>query len=413
MKRIGYILLSALMIFLLIGVIYIGVMGVLRGYPVGVNSIVANPTWKKVTLIQEKSVETIASKTLAVVQEQLKYEEQMAEQIDAWMAEMTLEQKLAQMMILTNENDITASNLMKYQPGGIIFFEVDFKGKTIEMVKTRVETLQSYMKIPLFVGVDEEGGEVSRLKTLAEKDMPDFLGARELYVKGLEAVQEDTKTKMQYLKATGVNMNFAPVADVVDAKNSYMYNRSASGSAKEVSEYVETVLEVMEQEEIIGCMKHFPGYGNNVNTHDGLAKDNRSLEEYVDRDLLPFQAGIEAGVDMIMVSHIIMTKVDADNPASLSQKVHDLLRKDMGFQGVIIADDLNMQAILKSRTIAEATADAFLAGNDMVFSANFAASMNGAKTAVEKGELTEAQIDDSVRRVLRMKIENDLLEIKK
>lgn len=412
MKRIVYILLYALMTGMLFGVIYIGVIGVLQSFPVGANMLCAKPLWKNVMLSQEKTIKEYSQKSIDSVQERLAYEKQIAKEIDVWIEQMTLEQKLAQMMILTNENDITAANLQRYQPGGVIFFEVDFKGKTIETVKNRVDTLQSYMKLPLLVGVDEEGGDVSRLKTLAEKDVPDFLGARELYAKGLAAVQEDTKEKMQYLKATGMNVNFAPVVDVVDNRSSYMYSRSASGDEQEVSEYAKTVLEVMQQEQVIGCMKHFPGYGNNVNTHNGLAKDNRSLQEYEEKDLVPFYTGIEAGVDMIMVSHIILEKVDAKKPASLSAKVHKLLRQDMGYQGVIVADDLNMQAILKDMTIAQATGEAFLAGNDMVFSADFAASMQGAKAAVEMGTLTEEQIEESLRRVLRLKIANGLLEIK-
>ena len=411
MKRIGKVLLGVIILLGYMGVICFGVMLVIedekKGSPVFVSQAIRGEAVES----QWKQMQQPLEKVSRWLEEEILYEEKLSSSIENMIADMTLEQKLAQMMILTNENDITAANLQTYQPGGIIFFEVDFRGKSMETVRNRVDTLQSYMNTPLLVGVDEEGGVVSRLKTLAETNLPDFQGARKLYQTGVDAVKQDTETKMQYLTAMGINLNFAPVADVVSEKSSYMYTRSASGEAIEVSEYVETVLKTMNEMEVMGCIKHFPGYGNNVNTHDELAKDTRSLSEYEESDFLPFEKGIETGVDMIMVSHIVMESVDESNPASLSPTVHDILREDFSFRGVIIADDLNMQAILKTMTIETATAKAFVAGNDMIFSADFAASMRGGKKAVEQGDLSEEQINESVERILRMKIENGLIEM--
>lgn len=411
MKRVGQILLGVCMTLIFVGIIYTGIMVVLSDVQQANKVSLSQPLWGKDVKNNENRLKKLTSEASIIIEQEKVQERRLTRYVQTLMDEMSMDQKLAQMMILTNEDDIMESNLTIYQPGGIIFFEVDFRGKKIATVRDRVDTLQSYVQIPLFVGVDEEGGEVSRLKTLAETDMPDFEGARVLSKQGMDAVKKDTEVKMQYLKELGVNLNFAPVADVVENQNSYMYLRSASGEATVVAEYVETVLSVMQDNQVIGCVKHFPGYGDNVNTHEGLALDDKPLSEYQKKDFVPFQAGIDEGVDMIMVSHIIMNSVDRDNPASLSAKVHDVLRNDMFYKGVMIADDLNMQAILKTMTIEEATAKAFVAGNDMIFSANFAASMKGARRAVEDGKLTEERVDESVSRILRMKIENGLIDI--
>lgn len=411
MERIRKVLLITIILLAYIGVVCFGVMLVIRDTELGRSMLVSHNTLGESVDSQRRQLQQPIEDTLEWIVQETAEEKEVSQYIEKKLEEMTMEQKLAQMMILTNEHDIIASNLQTYQPGGIIFFEVDFSGKTMEQVGSRIDTLQSYMQIPLFVGVDEEGGAVSRLKTLAEPNVPAFKGARTLATEGKEAVEEDTVQKMQYLKEMGLNLNFAPVADIVNSHSSYMYERSAGGDAETVSEYVETVLSVMQEQQVMGCIKHFPGYGDNVNTHDGLAHDGRSLAEYKEKDFLPFQAGIKAGVDMVMVSHIIMESVDKENPASLSLSVHDILREDFGFDGVVIADDLNMQAILKTMTIEEATAKAFLAGNDMIFSADFSASMKGASNAVNQGLLTEEQVNESVSRILRMKIKNGLIAL--
>lgn len=328
--------------------------------------------------------------------------------VKVWIERMTLEQKLAQMMILTSTSDITEANLSTYQPGGVIFFGADFEGKSISSVRARVDALQSYVNLPLLVGVDEEGGTVSRLRYLDEPDVPKFRGARELYSAGIDEVKSETKKKVEVLKELGINLNFNPVADTVADTESYMYDRSASGDPNEAGEYVETVVSVMNAGNMGTCIKHFPGYGNNVNTHDTFARDSRALSEYEEGDFIPFKKGIEAGTDMIMVSHIVMESVDSENPSSLSPEVHRIIRENLGYEGVILTDDLNMGAIQNDMTMTEATTKAFAAGNDMIFSADFAASLEGAKSAVASGAVSEEQINASVERILKMKLNRNL-----
>ena len=190
-----------------------------------------------------------------------------------------------------------------------------------------------------------------------------------------------------------------------------MYERSASGKPEEVADYVETVVEIMEQEHMGCCLKHFPGYGENANTHYLYTVDGKELSAYRDIDFVPFERGIAAGADMVMVSHIVMEAVDKEKPASLSPAVHTLLREELDFEGVIMADDLNMQAILSRMTLEEAAAEALVAGNDMMFSADFQITMQGGRKAVEEGRLLVQQIDDAVTRILKMKAEQGLLAV--
>lgn len=345
-------------------------------------------------------------------------EEQRAQQkreafLNGCIREMTLEEKISQLMILTNEKDMTEENLQKEQPGGIILFDADFNGKTTDEIAERIERLQSHMKYPLFVGVDEEGGEVSRVDGLSGKEPVAFASARQLgNAADWDALRDETVRKAGLLASMGINLNFDPVADIVTEKNAYMYERSAGSDAETVCAYVSAVLQAMKHENIMSCLKHFPGYGNNGNTHRGYITDKRKLQSYREADFIPFQTGIENGADMVMVSHLVMSAVDRKHPASLSVKVHKLLRDEFAFEGVIIADDLNMQAVLSHMTLEEASGKAVAAGNDMIFSADFAVSQKGILNAIEEGTVTEEQLDRSVKRVLQMKLEHNLLQMK-
>lgn len=372
------------------------------------NSQKETETTTEIAVSEDTEVSTKEDKTEEPLPE-LTDEEMIEKHISDTIDSMTLEQKLAQMMILTNELDMTQENLEMYQPGGVIFFGAAFDGKTIKEFGERVDGLQSYVNLPMFIGVDEEGGTVTRVKSLNEPDVPVFRGARELYGEGVEEVKSETEKKVAILKELGINLNFNPVADTVENTESYMYDRSASGDPNEAAEYVEAVVSVMDAGNMGTCVKHFPGYGNNVNTHDTFARDDRELSAYEQGDFLPFKAGIEAGVDIVMVSHIVMEAVDSENPSSLSPAVHKIIRENLGFTGVILTDDLNMGAIINDMTMKEATAKALAAGNDMIFSADLNASLEGAKEAVESGAVTEEQIDESVARILRMKINRDLV----
>lgn len=351
--------------------------------------------------------------------ERLQYEEEKQQEndeleryLEECINEMTLEQKLAQMMILTNEKDICVEAFSNLQPGGILLFAADFSGKTVADVSKRVANLQSVCEYPLLVGVDEEGGSVSRVCGLMGEGDFFFEGARQLGESGDEKyIQKATKRKMKLLKKLGINLNFDPVADIVSDSKAYMYERSAGSDDRQVSTYVKNVVQVMKKKNIISCLKHFPGYGNNTNTHLYFAKDEKKLKKYKKSDFKPFLTGVENGADMIMVSHIVMQRVDNQMPASLSLPVHQLIREQLKFDGVVIADDLNMRAILDQMSLKAASGKAIEAGNDMIFSADFKKSLKGMKKSVKAGRVTQSQIDESVKRILKMKYEHKMIRL--
>ncbi len=198
---------------------------------------------------------------------------------------------------------------------------------------------------------------------------------------------------------------------VSEQKTAYMYERSFGRNAEETSEYVKTVVTAM-KEAGLGCaLKHFPGYGNNADTHTGIVYDNRSYETYTESDFKPFLAGIEAGAGAVLVSHNIVQCMDAGLPASISEKVHRILREELKFDGVVITDDLYMDAIAEFTGEEAAAVAAVLAGNDMLCCTNFTVQLPAVLAAVKDGRISEEQIDAAVLRILRWKAELGLLRL--
>ena len=172
----------------------------------------------------------------------------------------------------------------------------------------------------------------------------------------MELIKSDTKEKCRLLSSLGINLNFAPVADISSDPADYMYPRTFGISAEETCKYVETnVVSVMKENGIGSVLKHFPGYGNNSDTQTGVAVDERSLKSLRENDFLPFESGIEAGAEVVLVSHNIVRSIDGEHPASLSLQVHNILRDEIGFSGLIITDDLYMDAIREYTHGQEAT----------------------------------------------------------
>ena len=162
---------------------------------------------------------------------------------------------------------------------------------------------------------------------------------------GMDSIIQDARQKSLTLLDLGVNVNLAPVADVSTDPNDFIYDRAFGQDAQATADYVSNVVEAMDAEGIGSVLKHFPGYGNNVDTHTGVATDERPYETFQTSDFLPFTAGIQAGADAVLVSHNVMTCVDSQLPSSLSPAVHKELRDTLGFQGVIMTDDLAMEAV--------------------------------------------------------------------
>lgn len=323
---------------------------------------------------------------------------------------MTLEEKVGQMFIARCPETDAAQLAADYHLGGYILFGRDFKDKTAEQVTADIQSYQDAAEIPLLIAVDEEGGTVNRVSSNPNLRSSPFRSPQSLYSEGgLELVRSDAQEKCRLLESLGININFAPVCDVSQDPADFIYDRTLGRDAQETSQYVAAVVETMAEEGMGSVLKHFPGYGNNTDTHTGVAYDDRPYDTFLTSDFLPFQAGIAAGADMVLVSHNIVSAMDEASPASLSPEVHRVLREDLGFTGVIVTDDLVMDGVRDFAGDDEAAVLAVQAGNDLICCTDFQTQVPAVLAAVESGEITGEQIDAAVLRVLTMKLRLGIL----
>lgn len=363
------------------------------------------------TATEATTTVTTAQTTTATTKKPQQNDASLEKRAKEILSEMTLEEKVGQMFIARCPQENAASKVSEYKLGGYILFKVDFTGKTKEQVISDIESYNEKADIPLFIGVDEEGGKVNRVSTNPNLRRYPFLSPQELYAQGgFTLVKSDTKEKCELLKSLGINLNFAPVCDVSQNKNDFIYARTFGKDASQTALYVQNVVSVMKSQKVGSVLKHFPGYGNNEDTHTGIAYDNRSYESFLENDFLPFEAGIENGLGMVMVSHNIVNCMDSQYPASLSPKVHDVLRNELSFDGVVITDDLVMDGIRDFVSDDMAAVIAVEAGNDMLCCSDFELQIPTVLEAVRNGRISEERIDESVIRILMLKLELGIIE---
>lgn len=325
---------------------------------------------------------------------------------------LTLEQQVAQ-LFFARCPDVDAADLAaQYDIGGYILFGRDFEGQTPESVTQTIQSYQDAAATPMLIGVDEEGGTVTRVSLYsAFRAAGRFQSPQALFAEGgLKRIEEDTVEKDALLASLGINVNLAPVCDVSTDPADFINARAFGQDAQATSEYVRTVVEQMKTDGMGMVLKHFPGYGSNVDTHTGIAQDTRPIEQFRQSDFLPFAAGIETGAQAILVCHNIVACMDDTLPASLSPAVHDVLRDELGFDGVVMTDDLVMQAITDYTGDADAAVLAVQAGNDMLISSDFVTQYNAVLAAVEDGTITADRIRESAVRVVHWKIELGLID---
>lgn len=324
---------------------------------------------------------------------------------------LSLEEKIGQLFMARCPDNQQVEAIQKYNLGGYILFARDFKGKTRDQVITMIKTYQNSSKIPMFIGVDEEGGSVVRISQYKSLRQQAFLGPQELYSQGgFSLIYQDALQKSNFLKDLGINVNFAPVADISTDSADFIYKRTIGENTELTQEYVKTVLRAMNEEKIGSVLKHFPGYGNNLDTHVGSVIDKRDYNTFVNNDFLPFETGIENGASLILVSHNIVLAMDPLYPASLSLKIHNILRNQLEFTGVIITDDLAMGAIKSWQKNEDLAVLAIEAGNDIILTSNYENQIESIKNAVLNGKITEERINESVLRILKLKLKLGIIE---
>ena len=324
--------------------------------------------------------------------------------VEDLLKQMTLEEKVGQLFFARCPDVNAVESVSQYHLGGYVLFGQDFFNKTKEDIVSTIKSYQDASKIPMLIGTDEEGGDVVRVSdNMYLSDTP-FDSPKNVYLNGgWEAIETTETKKVQLLKSLGVNVNLAPVCDVVSDPNAFMYSRSFSDNVSDVNTFVTKAVTIAGNNHVGSVLKHFPGYGNNTDTHTGVAVDERELSELEKTDLQPFKTGIEKGADCILVSHNIVNCMDNKYPASLSAAVHKYIRETMKFDGVVITDDLVMEAITQYTGSDSSAVFAVKNGNDMLCCSDLDTQYNAVLKAVKNSEITEEQIDKSVKRILLWK----------
>lgn len=347
-------------------------------------------------------------------------EDAVSELVDKTMAEMSLHDKVCQMMFVTPEGltgtddvmvagDATKQALQAYPVGGIIYFANNFDN--VDQTRDMISNTQSYSKIGLFIATDEEGGRVNRIMdTLGTT----YIGPMYDYKDdGPDVAFENAKTIASDMSALGFNLDFAPVADVwSNPDNTVIGDRAYSDDYAQAAELVGSAVKGFQDGGVICTLKHFPGHGDTAeDSHYSSAYVNRTKAQIMADEMQPFRTGIDAGAELVMVGHLIVPDID-ELPSTLSYKIAtEMLRGDMEFDGVAITDSMEMESIADNYGVADSAVMAVQAGMDMLLQpADLAAAVNAIVTAVQNGDITEPRIDESVRRILTLKAERGLLE---
>lgn len=311
--------------------------------------------------------------------------------------ELSQKEKIGELFLLRYPDKLNKVNYV----GGYVFYAKDFKNKSKSSITKMITSLQENRNIKLLTAVDEEGGTVTRLSHIAK-----FSSPQQLYKEGgFSKIEEDTINKSKLLEELGLNLNLAPVVDISTNKDDYIYKRTLGENAVLTSKYAKTVIEASKNYNVSYTLKHFPGYGNNIDTHYNSSLDTRTYEELVNKDLLPFEEGIKSGAEAILVSHNIVSALTND-PASLSIIIHNLLRKNLNFKGIVITDDISMKAVSENN---DSTLKALLAGNNLIITSNYQESYSEISKALQDNIIPEEYLDYLVLRNLAWKYSKNLI----
>ena len=302
---------------------------------------------------------------------------------------MSLEEKVGQLFLVRYDKNMALSWINDYYAGGYILFAKDFDNHTKESIKEELSSLNKNSKIPLVFAVDEEGGYVTRVSRYKAFRDEKFPSPRDVYDSlGEEGLESIEKEKGELLLSLGINLNLAPVADVSVDSNDFINIRTFNRDAKETANLIGLMVDYANEVGISSSLKHFPGYGNNVDTHTGVAIDERSYDNFLNNDYLPFEEGIKRKVPSILVSHNIIKCIDSEYPATLSKMiVTGELRNKLNFSGIIITDDLSMGAVSSYVDDNSAAVLAINAGNDLIITSDFVNMYNSVITAVKSGKI--------------------------
>ena len=341
--------------------------------------------------------------------------------IDALLERMSIREKVGQLFCVqpealgsaTKYTDSFRQKLENYPVGGFIFFKDNIQSQS--QLESLMSGLSAATKTPPFFSVDEEGGSVARIANSDAFNIKNVGNMARIGATGdPENARQAGKTIGNYLKETGFHLSFAPVADVrTNSKNTVIGNRAFSSEPEIAAEMVSAAVEGFHESGLACTLKHFPGHGHTTgDTHNGSASTPKTWAEMLECEILPFEAGIAAGADAVMMAHILTPNASSDGmPASLSPEITARLRNDLGFDGLIITDSLRMAAVTDVYADSDVAAMAALyAGADiLLMPRNLTKAFDTMVWAIEEEILPISRVDESVRRILEFKKEYGLI----
>ena len=375
------------------------------------------------TLIQDPTHMTEAPTEAPTVAPEKDY----AKMVDAYMKKMSDRDKMCQLFIVTPEvltaglddsdsagavtlaGEMTKNSLQEYPVGGLIYFSDNLVDQ--DQTKKLISNSQSYASTPLFIAVDEEGGDVARVANkLGTKKFQPMLSYKD---KGEEVAHDNAEVIASNLRALGFNMDNAPVADVLsNPKNTVIGDRAYSDDYTQAATLVSSAIKGFRDGGVITVLKHFPGHGGtDEDSHEGLAYVKSTAEELKKNELQPFKSGIDAGANMVMVGHLVVNDIDPDMPASLSSKVvPELLRKELGYNGIVITDSMQMEAITSYdyETIIKGL---FAADVDIILQPDdLDKYLDAMESLLDSGDIKMEQIDAKVKKILTLKYQQGIIK---
>lgn len=363
---------------------------------------------KKLGYSQKKIAKMLIKKPNITTDLDISPEEAFKKQV----AHMSLEEKVGQLFLARVPETNQLEDLKSYHLGGYLLFSRDIAGENQSTLKKKIANYQAAAELPLIVASDEEGGSVSRLSYEKGFLTPPFASPQKSYqIGGLEAVKKELVYQAGILHDLGISMSLAPVADVSTNPNAFIYDRTLGKNVNETTAFIETAVKEMKELNIGSTLKHFPGYGDNRDSHLEIVRDKRTLEELKKNALPPFIKGIEAGADSVLITHNIVEALDDKKPASISRSVYDYLRKDLDFNGVIMTDDFDMAGLKEFTTQEEAAVLAISSSADLILSSSYQTQIPAVIKAVKDKKITIETIDASVTRVLLLKYRLKLIDV--
>lgn len=336
---------------------------------------------------------------------------------------MSLEEKVAQLFLVQPEaivdigtataaGDATKQAINKTPVGGFVYFSDNLQSEqqVQDMLRNVQKCSEDRIGLPAFLSVDEEGGTVARVASTGRFDVTDVGDMAKIGASGdVQQARQAGETIGSYLSELGFNLDFAPDADVLtNPDNTVVKKRSFGNDPRVVSDMSLAVAQGLAQHQVYSVYKHFPGHGATAgDTHQGYAYTDKTLDELKQSELIPFENAIQNNAAFIMAAHISAPRVTGDDtPASLSKTmITDILRGQMGYDGIVVTDAMNMGAVTEQYTSAQAAVKALQAGADLVLMPeDFQEAYQGVLDAVKDGTLTEQRINESVTRIVKVKV---------